>query len=115
MKTYKYKTLEGFLRNCSGHTSIQSLFSGRAYHEKAKKMVKFELSEAAKLEAAKGLADYVFTSKTAKNILINRLISGLGDLSYLQCFYVSKRVKGYRFSNSLSGESFRYCLRMFCK
>lgn len=115
MKTYKYKTLEGFLNNCSSHTSMDKLFGNRIYNEKSKKVVNFELSEAARLEAAQGFADYVFTSKTAKNILINRLMSGLGDLSYLQCFSISKRAKGFGYSNSLSGEAFRYCLRMFCK
>lgn len=115
MKTYKYKTLDGFLRNCSGHVSISKLFEGRIYHEKARKVINFELSEAAKLEAAKGFADYVFKSPTAKNILINRLMNKESDFSYLQCFHISKRAKGFEYSNSLSGEAFRYCLRMFCK
>lgn len=115
MRTYKYKTLDGFFRNCSKHISIQSLFSGIAYHGKERKVVNVELSEAARLEAAKGFADYVFKSSTAKNILINRLMNKESDFSYLKCFHISKRAKGYEYSNSLSGEAFRYCLRMFCK
>lgn len=116
MKTYKYKTLDGFLNNCSSNISVYKLFNGDpVVHDKARNVVRFQLSDNAKLEAARGFADYVFKSKTAKNILINRLLSGRGDLSFLQCFYISKRAKGYRYSNSLSGEAFRYCLRMFCK
>lgn len=116
MKTYKYKTLDGFLNNCSKNISIYRLFNGGpVVHDKTNKVAFFELSESAKLDAARSFADYVFKSKTAKNILINRLLSGCGDLSLFQCFYISKRAKSYTFSNSLSGEAFRYCLRMFCK
>ena len=115
MKTYKYKTLEGFLNNCSGHISIYKLLDGVVYHERSKQVVKVVLSDSAKMELAQGFADYAFSSKPAKDKLINRLMYEFTDITYLQGFYLSKRKKGFGFSNSLSGESFRYCLRMFCK
>ena len=112
MKTYKYKTLEGFLRNCSNHISIYNLL---IYHERSKQVAKVVLSDSAKMELAKRFAEYAFSSKTAKNKLINRLMYEYSDKTYLQGFYLSKRKKGFGFSNNLSGEAFRYCLRMFCK
>lgn len=115
MKTRKYKTLKGLVMQ-SNQISIEKLFSNDPIVIN-KKVVRFLLSDSAKLDAAKMFANYLLSSSSAKKRLINGLINGYGDLSYFHCFYIgyNKTKKYIYLQNSLSGDAFEYCKRMYLR
>ena len=109
-----YKTLRGLLRQTPQMT-IEQLFSGKMYH-KTQGWITFHLSEDAKRDAAELFAEYLLSKKGRRTELAEALMDGRGDLSLFQCFYINYSPKyGVYCNNSLSGEAFDYCKRMYLK
>ena len=95
--------------------TVEQLFSGRFYHENAG-WSNFALDEKAKREAAEMFAKYLVSNKQRQNDLVAALMDGRGELDYFQCFYINYSPKyGLYFDNSLSGEAFDHCKRMYLK
>lgn len=113
MKTYTYKTLKGLFNGCEvDDISIYAIFTDKLYKRTNGKLKRLILCDELKQEIAKGFADWFLSSRIAKKRLIHGLTNYVGDLTYLQCFHVSKNG---RYSTSLSGESHDYCKRMYLK
>jgi hypothetical protein len=120
MKTYKYKTLKGFLSNCSpacGYVRASLLFGGGRVYVAGRGFISFELGAEARAEAADILAGYLYATKGARRAEVAEgLREGLGDLDLFQCFYFNyKKGRGVWCSNSLSGEAFDYCKRKYLR
>ena len=114
MRTKNYKTLRGLLKHTNQMT-IEQLFSGRFYH-KTKGWCNFTLAESEKREAAEKFAEYLLSTKKRRADLVEALMDGRGNLDYFQCFYINYSPKyGVYCNNSLSGEAFDYCKRMYLK
>lgn len=114
MRTKNYKTLRGLLKQTQQLT-IEQLFSGRFCHN-TKGWINFRLDEKAKREAADKFAKYLLSNKQRQNDLISALLDGSGELDYFQCFYIDYSKKyGVYCSNSLSGDAYNYCKRMYLK
>ena len=114
MRTKNYKTLRGLLKHTNQMT-IEQLFSGRFYH-KTKGWCNFTLAESEKREAAEKFAKYLLSNKQRQNDLVAALMDGRGELDYFQCFYIDYSKKyGVYCSNSLSGDAYNYCKRMYLK
>lgn len=114
MQTKNYKTLRGLLSQ-TGQMNIQSFFSGIFYH-KTKGRCNFTLSDDEKRKAAVKFAEYILATKSRRKSLVEALINGRGNLNYFRCFYIDYSPKGCLYcSNSLSGEAFEYCKRMYIK
>lgn len=97
--------------NCR-HVSADIFFSGKQICNTSKQPFYAKPSPELRAEYAIAFEKDIW-SRTDKDRL-NALKNGEGaDFSYLQCFYVSER-KDY-FGNSLSGEAYDYCKRMFTK
>lgn len=109
MRTIKYKTLIGLL-NQTKQITIEQFLNGR-FHHNTKGWINFKLDKEEKKKVLESFSKYCFLSKKAQNKLFFNLINNYGDPSLFQCFYIDK--KG--FSNSLSGESFNYCVRKYSK
>ena len=115
MKTIKYKTIKGLLKQC-GQMTVEDFFSGIMFHRGKHKCVRFVIDEAEKLRVAQGFAKYILSTKKRRADLVDALMEGRGDLSYFQCFYVEYNDKhGLFFCCSLCGESFEHCKRMYLK
>lgn len=115
MKTIKYKTINGILKQCSQMT-VEDFFSGMMYHKSKNKYLRFDLDDAERLKVAEKFAEYLLSSKKRRADLVDALMDGRGDLSYFQCFYVEYNDKhGLFFCCSLSGEAFEHCKRMYLK
>lgn len=115
MKTIKYKTIKGLLKQC-GQMTVEDFFSGMMYHKSKNKYLCFDLDDTERLKAAEKFAEYLLSSKKRRADLVDALMEGRGDLSYFQCFYVNYNNKhGVYINNSLSGEAFDYCKRMYLK
>lgn len=118
MRTYKFNTLCGFLRACSGQVTAEHVFSGRAYLSNGRGWCNVVLSDRARLEAAEMLAAYCVTSKARRADMAQSLAAGYGDFSLFQCFYLVDYGTGLHFTNSLSGSAFtsviRDYLRKYC-
>lgn len=107
MKKIKYKTIGGLLSQTKQIT-VKQFLNGR-FHHKTKGWINFKLDEEEYKKVLKAFSEYCFSSKKAQNNLKNDLINGKFDSSFFQRFYIEKN----HFSNSLSGESFNYCLRNY--
>ena len=114
MKTRKYKTLKGFLNQCRyNQLTAEQLFTGRVYIRG--RWCNVELSENARTEASKLLASYCVKTRSRAKAMADALNARNGDLSLFQCFYFYLRNGEIFISNSLSGEAFNYCVRMYLK
>ena len=68
MRTFKYKTLRGFLRNMdSRYFTFGEFVSGRFLH-KTKGFHRFELSDEARDEAARIFASVIYSRPSAENV-----------------------------------------------
>ena len=115
METIKYKTIKGILKQCSQMT-VEDFFSGIMFHKSKHKCVRFVIDDAEKLKVARGFAEYLLSTKKRRDDLVEALMNERGDLGYFQCFYVNYNKKcGVYINNSLSGEAFDYCKRMYLK
>ena len=115
MKTIKYKTIKGLLKQC-GQMTVEDFFSGMMYHKSKNKYLCFDLDDTERLKAAEKFAEYLLSSKKRRADLVDALMEGRGDLRYFQCFYVNyDNKRGVYINNSLSGEAFDYCKRMYLK
>lgn len=115
METIKYKTIKGILKQCSQMT-VENFFSGIMFHKSKHKCVRFVVDDAEKLKVARGFAEYLLSTKKRRDDLVEALMDSRGDLSYFQCFYVNYNKKyGVYINNSLSGEAFEHCKRMYLK
>lgn len=115
MKTIKYKTIKGLLKQCSQMT-VEDFFSGMMYHKSKNKYLCFDLDDTERLKVAEKFAEYLLSSKKRRTDLVDALMEGRGDLGYFQCFYVNYNNKyGVYINNSLSGEAFEHCKRMYLK
>lgn len=114
MKTLKYKTLKGLLKKTQQMT-IEQLFSGRFNHT-TKGWSNFVLDEDDKRKAATLFARYIYQNEHRVKQIVEALMDGRGDLGLFQCFYIEYSPKyGIYCSNSLSGDAFEYCRRMYVK
>lgn len=114
MKTLHYKTLRGLLKQTS-QMSIYKFFSGRIYRS-GKGECNFTLAESEKRKTAEKFAEYLLSTKKRRADLVEALMNGRGELDYFQCFYINYSPKyGVYCDNSLSGEAFDYCKRMYLK
>lgn len=114
MKTIKYKTLNGLLRQCLyTQLTAEALFSGRIYLRG--KWCNIELSEEALTEAGELFANYCVKTKSRATAMAKGLKARRGDLSLFQCFYFSSHNGKVFISNSLSGEAFNHCVRNHLK
>lgn len=114
MKTKNYKTLRGLLKQAQV-LRVEQLFSGR-FHHNTKGWINFRLDEKAKREAAEKFAKYLLSTKKRRADLVEALMDGRGELNYFHCFYINYSPKyGVYCDNSLSGEAFDYCKRMYLK
>lgn len=114
MKTLHYKTLKGLLKQTS-QMSIERLFTGRFYHN-TQRYCNFTLAESEKRKAAEKFAEYLISTKKRRSDLVEALMNERGELDYFQCFYIDYSPKhGFYCSNSLSGEAFEHCKRMYLK
>lgn len=116
MKTYKFKTLCGFLRACSGQVTAEAVFSGRAYLSNNRGWCRVVLSDRARLDAAKLFAAYCVTNKARRADMVAALVAGRGDFSLFQCFYFDLYFNNMpKISNSLSGSAFEACKREYLR
>lgn len=109
MKTIKYKTLNGLLSQ-TNQLTVEQFLNGRFYHNK-RGWINFKMDSKEYEKVLDAFSKYCFSSKKAQMNLFNNLVNGDFDPSFFQCFYIEKK----RFSNSLSGESFNYCIRNYNK
>ena len=115
MKTIKYKTIRGLLSQ-SGHMTIEYFFRNMFYHMSKRKFCGFSIDASLKRQVAEKFAEYLLSSKKRRADLIEALMNERGDLGYFQCFYVNyDNKRGVYINNSLSGEAFDYCKRMYLK
>ena len=116
MKTYKFKTLCGFLRSCSGQVTAEHVFSGRAYLSNGRGWCNVVLSDSARLEAAEIFAAYCVRNKARRADMVEALAAGRGDFSLFQCFYFDLYFKtAPKVSNSLSGSAFTSVIREYLR
>lgn len=115
MRTYKFNTLCGFLRACSGQVTAEHVFSGRAYLSNGRGWCNVVLSDCARLEAAQLFAAYCVTSKARRADMAEALAAGRGDFSLFQCFYFVNYGRGVQISNSLSGSAFTSVIREYLR
>lgn len=114
MKTLHYKTLKGLLEQ-TNQMRIENLFRGRFCH-KIHGFCNFTLSESEKRKAAEKFAEYILSTKKRRADLVEALMNGRGELDFFHCFYIDYSPKyGIYCSNSLSGEAFDHCKRMYLK
>lgn len=114
MRTLHYKTLTGLLRQTQQMT-VEQLFTGRFNH-KTKGWCNFTLDEGEKRIAAKMFAKYIYQNPHRVEQITEALMAGRGELDLFQCFYIDYSPKyGIYCSNSLSGDAFDYCRRMYVK
>ena len=115
MKTIKYKTIRGLLSQ-SRKMTIEYFFKNMFYHISKRKFCGFSIDDGQKRQVAERFAEYLLSSKKRRSDLVDALMNERGDLGYFQCFYVNyDNKRGVYINNSLSGEAFDYCKRMYLK
>lgn len=115
-KTRTYKTLRGYLKAVGNkYESADKFFGGRSLCHNANCTFYAVPSKELRAEVAKAFEAHHW-SKSNKMRLAALSNGADADFSFLQCFYVgSYGTDEYYFSNSLSGDAYDYCKRMFTK
>jgi hypothetical protein len=115
MRTIKrtYKTLNGFLNAVGKHTVSVYLSMGGYPLIKDGKRYELYLDDSAKEELGEYMAKE--WSKRYHNFVVDAFKNSEGDFSYFQCFYIERYDGRIRIGNSLAGESFDYCKKMWKK
>ena len=115
MKTIKYKTIRGLLSQ-SRQMTVEYFFRNMFYHISKRKLCGFSIDDDQKRQVAEKFTEYLLSSKKRRADLVDALMNERGDLGYFQCFYVNyDNKRGVYINNSLSGEAFDYCKRMYLK
>lgn len=115
MRTIKrtYKTLNGFL-NAVGKHIVSVYLSMRGYPLiKDGKRYELYLEDSAKEELGEYMAKK--WSKRYHNFVVDAFKNSKGDFSYFQSFYIERYDGKIHIGNSLSGENFDYCKKMWKK
>ena len=115
MRTIKkyYKTLNGFLNAVGKHT-VSVYLSMRGFPMiKNGKRYELYLEDSAKEELGEYMAKK--WSKRYHNLVVDAFKNSKGDFSYFQCFYIERYDGKIHIGNSLPGENFDYCKRMWKK
>ena len=113
MKTIKYKTIERLLRQTKQLT-VEQFLNGR-FHHNTKGWICFTLEDEERDRVYNAIANYCYSTDARRKRMFKNLSYNLGDPSYLQCFYINNKNGILYIDNSLSGESFNYCVRMYNK
>lgn len=94
--------------------SVEKVLDQRIWFKNGHKTEAFVLEDSALKEVAEILADN--WSKGYHKRVVEKVMANEGDNSYLQCFYIESCNDGsFRVGNSLSGETYNYCKRMWLK
>ena len=114
MRTLKrtYKTFESFYRHYNNQLTIQKFFGERQRYHNGN-IIKMELPEAEIKRIAEIVAKSIYPSIWKERAWA--LAAGRGDLSYFQCFYIEIYNGKICVSNSLSGDAYDYCKRMYSR
>ena len=115
MRTIKkyYKTLNGFL-NAVGKNNVSVYLSMRGYPVvKDGKRYELYLEDSAKEELGEYMAE--LWSKRYHNFVVDAFKESKGDFSYFQCFYIERYNGTIHIGNSLSGDAYDYCKKMWKK
>lgn len=116
LKTRAYKTLRGYLNAVGNHyESADKFFGGRSLCHNAN--CTFYAIPSKELRTEVAIAFEKFHWSKSNKARLNALSDGMSaDFSFLQCFYVgSYGTDEYYFGNSLCGDAYDYCKRMFTK
>lgn len=114
-KTRVYKTMRGYLK-AIGHNyeSAEKFFSGRVVCRTAKHTFYAVPSDLLRADVAQSFERFHWSRTNGARL--NALMNGTcADFSFLQCFYVGMYGDREYFGNSLSGDAYDYCKRMFTK
>ena len=115
MRTIKkyYKTLNGFLNAVGKHT-VSVYLSMRGYPViKDGKRYELYLEDSAKEELGEYMAK--LWCKRYHDLVVDAFKNSIGDFSYFQSFYIERYDGRIRIGNTLSGENFDYCKKMWKK
>lgn len=116
-RTRTYKTLRGYLNAVgNNYESADKFFGGRSLCRNANGTFYAIPSKELRAEVAKEFE--AFHWRKSNKARLEALMEGAyADFSFLQCFYVGKYGEDSHlyFGNSLSGEAYDYCKRMFTK
>lgn len=116
IKTRTYKTMRGYLKATThDYVDARTFFGGKHYCYNNDTSWYAVPSDELRAEVSAAFEKHHWTKSNPKRL--EALKSGYGaDFSYLQCFYVTKKEKyNYCYGNSLSGDAYDYCKRMFTK
>lgn len=111
----RFKTLKGLMKSVGKSlVSVEKVLDQRIWFKNGHKTEAFVLEDSALKEVAEILADN--WSKGYHKRVVEKVMANEGDNSYLQCFYIESCNDGsFRVGNSLSGEAYNYCKRMWLK
>lgn len=111
----RFKTLKGLMKSVGKSlVSVADVLDQIMWFKNGHKIEKFVLEDSALKEVAEILADN--WSKGYHKRVVEKVMANEGDNSYLQCFYIESCNDGsFRVGNSLSGEAYNYCKRMWLK
>ena len=115
MRTIKrtYKTLNGFL-NAVGKNNVSVYLSMTGFPVmKDGKRYKLYLEDSAKEELGEYMAE--LWSKRYHNFVVDAFKKAEGDFSYFECFHIERYDGRIRIGNSLSGDAYDYCKKMWKK
>lgn len=116
MRTRVYKTMKGYLKATGyNYMDARTFFGGKRYCYNSNTSWYAVPSKELRAEVAAAFEKHHWTK--SKKCRLEALSNGCGaDFSFLQCFYVThKKTYGYCYGNSLSGDAYDYCKRMFTK
>lgn len=116
MKTRVYKTMRGYLKASRlDYIEADKFFGGKCLCSDGDKLWYAVPSDELRAEVAVAFEKHHWSKSNA--VRLDALKDGCGaDFSFLQCFYVTQKEKyNYCYGNSLSGDAYEYCKRMFTK
>lgn len=111
----RFKTLKGLMKSVGKRiVKVSDVLDQRIWFKNGHKTETFILEDSALKEVAEILADN--WSKGYHKRVVEKVMGKHGDNSYLQCFYIESCNDGsFRIGNSLNGEAYNYCKRMWLK
>lgn len=111
----RFKTLKGLMKSVGKSlVSVEKVLDQRIWFKNGHKTETFVLEDSALKEVAEILADN--WSKGYRKRVVEKVMAKYGDNSYLHCFQIESLKDGsFRVGNSLSGEAYDYCKRMWLK
>lgn len=111
----RFKTLKGLMKSVGKSlVSVEKVLDQRIWFKNGHKTETFVLEDSALKEVAEILADN--WSKGYRKRVVEKVMEKHGDNRYLHCFYIESCKDGsFWVGNSLSGEVYSYCKRMWLK